>query len=131
MRNHILLPDSKLLGFSNDAPWRCRAAADIHHETHDQVSQVEATVDKWVGERAQVAVRALGKSQDFVGAREHGLAVSQHRINPLELRQITRFALAHDFNCVSAPGIGDRCEARQAIAKEGLQKSRANVLGWC
>ena len=63
------------------------------------------------------AVGVLGISEGLVGAREHGLDVSQDRIDPLELRQITRLALAHDFDRVNAPGIADRCEARQAVAE--------------
>ena len=95
---------------------RCRAPADIHDETQDQVGQVEATVEP-VGERGEVAVGLVGISKGLVGAREHGLDISQDRIDPLELRQITRLALAHDFDPVSAPGIGDRGEARQAVAE--------------
>ena len=63
------------------------------------------------------AVGVLGISEGLVVVREHGLDVSQDRIDPLELRQITRLALAHDFDRVSAPGIGDRGEARQAVAE--------------
>ena len=71
--------------------------------THDQIGQLEATLESVV-ERTEVEVGVLlGKSKSLVGAREHGLDVSHDRIDPLELRQITRLALAHDFDCVSAP----------------------------
>jgi hypothetical protein len=102
------------LSLPNDALGRCRTAADIHDETHDQVGQVEAPVES-VAERTEAGV--LGVSEGLVGARDHRLGVRQHRFDPLELRQLTGLALPHDFDSVSAAGIGHCCKGSQAIAE--------------
>jgi len=51
---------------SNDALWCGHAATDIHDEPHDQVGEVEATVES-VGERAKVAIAVLAVPEGFVG----------------------------------------------------------------
>ena len=104
------------LSLSNDALGRCGAAADVDNQAHDQIGQIEAAVES-VGEGAEVAVGVLGVSEGLVRALEHRLEVTQHRVDPFELRQLPRLALAHEFDGVSAPGIGHRCKARKAIAE--------------
>ena len=51
---------------SNDALWCGRAATDIHDEPHDQVGEVQATVES-VGERTKVAIAVLAVPEGFVG----------------------------------------------------------------
>ncbi len=100
----------------NDSFWRGVAANDIDYEPHDQISEVEAATEA-VRERAEVAVSILGVPKGLVGARQHGLEVAENGVDPIELRQISGFALAGDLDLVGAPGLGDGRKAVRTIAE--------------
>ena len=97
-------------------PQRCfLGTANVHHQTHDQVRQIEAAVES-VGECAKVVVGVLAISERLVSAGEHRLVVAQDGVDPLELRQMPQLALADDFHAMRAAGVSYRPEACQAVA---------------
>ena len=55
--------------------------------------------------------------EGLVCTGDHRFEVAQHCVDPLELRQILGFALAHDLHSVDAPGFGHGCKASQAVAE--------------
>ena len=99
-----------------DALWCGHAATDIHDEPHDQVGEVEPTVES-VGERTKVAIAVLSVPEGFVGTGHHRLEVAQHSVDPLELRKISGLAKAYDLDTVSAAGFGHRSKTCQAVAE--------------
>ena len=100
---------------SNYAPRRGLASADIHYEAHNQIGEIESSVES-VGKRAQVVIRVLGVFEGLVGAGQHGLEVAKNGVDPLELRQVAGLALAHNFGVMRTASFGDGCEACQTVA---------------
>ena len=62
-------------------------------------------------------VGVLAVSEGFVRAREHHFEIAQDGVDPLELRQIARLALADNFHAVRAAGVSHRPETCQAFAE--------------
>jgi hypothetical protein len=109
---------------SNDTYLSCSALADIHDELHDQVGEIEASVES-VGERAEVLVCVL---EGLAGSGDHRPEVAQHSVGPLELRLVPGLAMAHDLHGVDASGIGHRGKAPQCVAED---KSAREQAGHC
>jgi len=61
-------------------------------------------------------VGVLAMPEGFVRGREHRFEITQNGVDPLELRQITRHALADDFHAVRAADFRHRPETCQAVA---------------
>lgn len=61
----------------------------VNDEPDDQVAQVEAVVEP-VDEGTEVGLGVLAVLQRFEGTRHHGLEVTQHGADPLELGQVRR-----------------------------------------
>jgi len=97
--------------------------ANVHDQTHDQVRKIEAEVES-VSERVTVMVGVLAVSEGFVRAREHRFEIAQDGVDPLELRQITRLALADDFDAVRAAALGHRPETCQTVAEYSGTRSQ-------
>lgn len=114
------------LRLPNHPQRRSTGAADVDDEFDDQVGQVEAPV-KAVGEGPEVVVGVLRVLECLVGARQHGLEVAQHGVDPLELRRVSRLALADDFHAVAVAGIGDRGKASQAGAEHISTRRQAGA----
>jgi hypothetical protein len=88
----------------------------INDEGGDQVAQVESMVEP-VGEGCEVGLGVFAEFQRLVGAGQHGLEVAQHRVDPLELGQITRLERPHYLGRVNATGLGDRGKAGQPVTE--------------
>ena len=100
-------PDDPFLGW--------RTPGDVDDQTRHEVAQVEAPVES-VGEGAEVAGGVLAVLQRVESAGQGRLEVAQHRVDPLELRQVAGLAVTHDHRRVQAPGVGHCGEAGKAVA---------------
>jgi hypothetical protein len=60
----------------------------VNDEPDEQVAQVEPVVEP-VGEGAEVGLGVLAVLQRFEGARHHGLEVTKHGVDPLELGKVS------------------------------------------
>lgn len=87
----------------------------IADEVGQQAAQVKAAVEP-VGKGGQVALGVLAVLQRLEGARQRGLEVSEHGVDPLELWQVPRLERAHHLGHVDAARFGNRSKAPQAIA---------------
>jgi hypothetical protein len=97
--------------------WLSRQASLIHDLPREQFAQVEAAVEA-IGERGQAAFGVLGPGQRVEGAVQRGLEFAQACVEPLELRQVTRLAIADHDGRVRAAGGLYRREAAQAVAED-------------
>ena len=84
-------------------------------ELRDQLLQIEAPVEA-VAEGAEVLAGVLAELEGLMRPVDHRFEVTEHRVDPLELRQLTRLAITDDHVRVGATGIDDTGKAVQAIA---------------
>jgi hypothetical protein len=99
------------------------APLHIDDEGGHQPAQIEAPVEP-VGEGSQVRLAVLSVLQGVERARQRGLQVAQHGVDPLERGQVLRFEGTYHAGDVDAAGVGDGGEASQAVAEDdaaGLQ----------
>ena len=89
----------------------CAVADQVGHH----LAQIEAVVDA-IAEGAEVLVGVLAELECPVRATDHGLEVAQHGVDPGELGQLARLALAHHHVRMRATGIDHTRKARQAVA---------------
>jgi len=88
-----------------------QAPRDVHDRAGDEPAQVEAAV-KSVGEGGEVVGAVFAELQCVERSGERGLQVAEHRIYPLEVRQIARLA-----------GADDRWHVHTSAARFGRQRS--------
>ena len=93
-----------------------RALRDIDDEACEQVAQIKAAVEA-VGERAEVGVRMFGPVERVERAMQRCLEIAEDGVDPLELRQVARLALAHDDGRVNATRRRHRREAAESVAR--------------
>lgn len=87
----------------------------VDNEARHQAAQIEASVEA-VGEGGEVVGGVLAVVQRVVRARQRGLEIAQHGVDPLELGQVAGREVAHDHGHVDAADIGHSREAIQTVA---------------
>ncbi len=70
------------------------------------------------GEGREVGLGVLAELQCLVGARQRGLEVTQHGVDPLELGQVTPLERPHHFGRVGATRLGNGSKAGQPITED-------------
>ena len=114
-------PDDRFFGWL--------APRHIHDEVGDPYAQVEAAIEA-VGEGGQVALGVLAVVQRVERASQGCLQIAQHRVDPLELRQVARLECAQHDGLVQAACVDHGGKATQAIAGHARLRLQAG-LGPC
>jgi hypothetical protein len=70
-----------------------------------------------VGEGCEVGLSVFAELHRLVVAGQHGLEVAQHRVDPLELGQVTRLVRLHYLGRVDATGLSGGCKAGQPFTE--------------
>ena len=94
--------------------WRAKC---IGEQVGDHGVEIEASVEA-VGEGAEIAAGVFAELERLVRAGDRGLQVAQDGVDPVELGQFARLALADDDVGVGASGIDDAGKATQAVAHD-------------
>jgi hypothetical protein len=94
---------------------------DMANQAGHLFDQVKPAVEA-IRKGAQVPVGVLSEVEVLVGAIDLGLQVSQNGVDPGELRQLPRLALANHDIAVRAARIEDTGKAGQPVT--------ANVAAW-
>ena len=79
-----------------------------------KVAKLDTPIET-VAKGGEVGAGIFGAVQGVIRASQTGLQIAQHRVDPFELRQVSRLARADDVDFVGAIGRGDRAEAGQTI----------------
>ena len=82
------------------------AVGRSHQQPMVQRSQVESAVEA-VGESGEIATGILSEAERMLGARQAGLQVAQHGVDPLELGQVVGLSPRHDGGPIDTAGLGD------------------------
>ena len=84
-------------------------------QTGHQLAQVKPVVEP-IAESAEVLAGVLAELEGFVCSADHGLEVAQHRVDPLELRQVARLASTDGHEGMGAARVDDAGKAAQTVA---------------
>jgi hypothetical protein len=85
---------------------RRRGGRRVAEQPMQQRRQVEAAVNP-IGKGAEVVAGVLAEIERLVRAIDHRLKVAQDRVDPLQLRQLERLALANNDVGVGAICVDD------------------------
>ena len=100
---------------SDDAFTRRRESGGMGDQTGHQLAQVKPVVEP-VAESAEVLAGVLAELEGFVCSADHGFEVAQHRVDPLELRQVARLASTDGHEGMGAARVDDAGKAAQTVA---------------
>lgn len=92
-------------------------ARDIGHQSHDQLTQVDAPVEA-ICECAEVDAGIVVVLEGVKRPGQRGLAVAQHPVDPVELGQLAPIEFAHDDGLLRALGGRDGSEACQHVTDD-------------
>src|SRR5574338_745023 len=100
--------------FPNHPLWLRRAACRSHQQSLMQRAEIETTVEA-VGEGREVSRRVFAEGERMIAAAQAGLEISEHGVDPFELRQVLGPPIADDSALVCAAGLGHRSETGQPV----------------
>src|ERR1035437_9136784 len=106
------------------------ALSRSHQQALWQCLEIEPAIEP-VGKGTKILCCIFSKTEAVVAATQTGFEVAQHRVDPLQLRNILGLAPCHDSAFMSAAGLGHGAEARQAIRINGAASSKAFVGPIC
>ena len=95
-----------------------------YEQSLGQCLEIESAIES-VGEGAEVLRCVLSKAEAVVAATQAGLEVSQHRVDPLQLRYIVGLTPCDHSVFMGASGLGHCPEAGQAIRIDGAASGQA------
>lgn len=99
-------------------PLRLRLAGDCgDQQTLLQGVEIESSVEA-ISESGEVSSRIFWEAERMITARQASFEVAEHRVDPLEFRQVFRFAPGHNGGLVHATGLSDGTEAGQPIRED-------------
>lgn len=93
-----------------------RGSGEVEQQLREQRAKVKPMVEA-PSEGSEVAGRVFAEGKVLVRTVDGRLEVGQDRVDPLEARQLARFARAHDDVGVCAARVDDAAEAAQPVAE--------------
>ena len=97
-----------------------------HEQSRVKGAQIESAVES-VGERGQVSRCVFAEVERMVAAAQTRLEVTEYGVDPLELGQVLRFALADDGWLMRTTCTAHRTEAGQSIGEHGAARSQMGL----
>ena len=97
-----------------------------HEQSRVKGAQIESAVES-VGERGQVSRCVFAEVERMVAAAQTRLEVTEYGVDPLELGQVLRFALADDGWLMRTTCTAHRTEAGQSIGEHGAARGQMGL----